>query len=90
LRHFPLGVVQRALKQRERAESPGVFYVHPWELDPAQPRLAAGTLTRVRHYRGLDLTEGRIETLLQQFRFGAIRDWLLGAPALTQPVGGRQ
>jgi polysaccharide deacetylase family protein (PEP-CTERM system associated) len=88
LRHFPLGILQRAFRQRERADAPGVFYVHPWELDPEQPRLAVGTLTRVRHYRGLDQTEGRIDTLLRQFRFGSIRDWVAkSAPAM--PVEAR-
>jgi polysaccharide deacetylase family protein (PEP-CTERM system associated) len=76
LRHFPLGILERAFRQRAHAGSPGVFYVHPWELDPEQPRLAVGTLTRVRHYRGLDHTERRIDTLLRQFRFESIQAWL--------------
>jgi polysaccharide deacetylase family protein (PEP-CTERM system associated) len=49
-----------------------VFYLHPWEIDPEQPRLAAGWLSRFRHYRNLDKTEGRLRTLLSDFRFGTL------------------
>ena len=35
---------------------PVVFYIHPWELDPDQPRLPVSRVTRLRHYRGLDQT----------------------------------
>jgi polysaccharide deacetylase family protein (PEP-CTERM system associated) len=80
LRHFPLGVLQRAFRQRDRAQAPGVFYVHPWELDPEQPRLAVSTLTRVRHYRGLDTTDARINSLLGEFKFQSIRAWLQDRP----------
>lgn len=76
LRHLPLGLLQRAFRQQARGGAPGVFYVHPWELDPDQPRLAVGTLTRVRHYRGLADTAVRISTLLGEFKFSSIRDWL--------------
>ncbi|HUE86403.1 MAG TPA: XrtA system polysaccharide deacetylase [Vicinamibacterales bacterium] len=49
-----------------------VFYIHPWEIDPDQPRLAAGSLGRFRHYRNLDQTESRLRTLLTDFRFGTV------------------
>lgn len=50
-----------------------VFYLHPWEIDPDQPRLTAGLLTRFRHYRNLQETEARLERLLTDFRFGPLR-----------------
>jgi polysaccharide deacetylase family protein (PEP-CTERM system associated) len=53
-----------------------VFYVHPWEVDPEQPRLNASALSRFRHYRNLDQTECRLRRLLTEFRFGTIRDVL--------------
>jgi UDPglucose 6-dehydrogenase len=46
-----------------------VFYLHPWEIDPDQPRLPAGRLGRFRHYRNLHKTEGRLRALLADFRF---------------------
>jgi len=51
---------------------PAVFYLHPWEIDPQQPRLQARALSRFRHYRNLDRTEGRLRRLLQDFRFGPL------------------
>jgi polysaccharide deacetylase family protein (PEP-CTERM system associated) len=49
-----------------------VFYLHPWEIDPDQPRLPAGRLTRLRHYRNIDKTEARLRRLLRDFRFDAV------------------
>ena len=51
---------------------PAVFYLHPWEIDPDQPRLAAGWLGRFRHYRHLEDTENRLRQLLTDFRFDTI------------------
>jgi len=51
---------------------PGVFYIHPWELDPEQPRLPVARLTAIRHYRNLAETEGRMQRLLSEFRFGPV------------------
>jgi polysaccharide deacetylase family protein (PEP-CTERM system associated) len=70
---------------------PAVFYLHPWELDPEQPRLHAGALSRLRHYRNLHLTENRLHQLLRDFRFAPLRamlDAALDSPteALTGAV----
>jgi peptidoglycan/xylan/chitin deacetylase (PgdA/CDA1 family) len=51
---------------------PTVFYLHPWEIDPDQPRLPAWRLSRFRHYRHLADTESRLRRLLADFRFGPI------------------
>lgn len=51
---------------------PAIFYLHPWEIDPGQPRLQASRLSRFRHYRNLDQTEGRLRQLLTDFKFDAI------------------
>lgn len=61
-----MGRVNR-LEQR-----PAVFYLHPWEIDPDQPRLQAGRLSRFRHYRNLEETETRLRALLRDFRFDTI------------------
>ena len=49
-----------------------VFYLHPWEIDPAQPRLPASRLGRFRHYRNLHKTEDRLRRLLSDFRFNTV------------------
>jgi polysaccharide deacetylase family protein (PEP-CTERM system associated) len=56
----------------EHEGRPAVFYLHPWEIDPGQPRLNAGALSRLRHYRNLKLTEQRFRRLLGEFRFGTV------------------
>lgn len=60
----------RRVNRRERR--PVVFYVHPWEIDPDQPRLDAPRLSQLRHYRNLRKTEVRLRRLLAEFRFGTI------------------
>ena len=67
---------------------PAVFYLHPWEIDPGQPRLPAGRLAKVRHYRNLDCTEARLRHLLTDFRFDAVEtlvDGLRGS--MAEPTG---
>jgi polysaccharide deacetylase family protein (PEP-CTERM system associated) len=61
---------------------PFVFYVHPWELDPDQPRLRAGSSTgRFRHYVNLARTERKLEALLRRFRFGTLQQSIVAARA---------
>ena len=57
-----------------REGRPAMFYVHPWELDPAQPRLQVGRLTQMRHYGRLSSTERRLTRLLNEFRFAPVAD----------------
>jgi polysaccharide deacetylase family protein (PEP-CTERM system associated) len=49
-----------------------VFYLHPWEIDPGQPRLKTGLVGRFRHYRNLQHTELRLRQLLADFRFETV------------------
>lgn len=55
-----------------RAGSPVMFYVHPWELDPGQPRLPGSMGTRFRHYIHLASTARKLEWLLDHFSFGTL------------------
>ena len=80
-RLLPYCLVQAALRQCERRGVPGTFYIHPWEIDPDQPRLAVSRLTRLRHYGGLRRTASRLGRLLAEFRFTAIRDGVNGLAA---------
>jgi polysaccharide deacetylase family protein (PEP-CTERM system associated) len=59
---------------------PAIFYLHPWEIDPGQPRLSAGALSRFRHYYHLDETETRLRQLLSDFRFGSMAAMLQAVP----------
>jgi polysaccharide deacetylase family protein (PEP-CTERM system associated) len=62
---------------------PFMFYIHPWELDPGQPRLSAGGWKRIRHYLNLSSTSRKLERILAQFRFGKLSEVLDGYPLLT-------
>jgi polysaccharide deacetylase family protein (PEP-CTERM system associated) len=53
-------------------ERPAIFYLHPWEIDPNQPRLHTSRLSRFRHYRNLDKTEERLRALLRDFSFSTL------------------
>ena len=55
-------------------QQPAIFYLHPWEIDPGQPRLHASRLSRFRHYRNLDKAEPRLKRLMTDFRFGMLKD----------------
>lgn len=53
---------------------PAIFYMHPWEIDPQQPRIAGvGLKTRFRHYVNLHRTEPRLAQLLTDFRWDTVR-----------------
>ena len=77
-RHFLKGVNR---KQNEQF----VFYLHPWEVDPEQPRIKAGLLSRFRHYNNLDKCESRLEKLVSDFQFTTMRD-VLTRLELLDPV----
>ena len=56
-----------------------VFYFHPWEIDPGQPRIAGiDAKTRFRHYVNIGRTEARIAQLLRDFAWGRMDQIFLG------------
>jgi polysaccharide deacetylase family protein (PEP-CTERM system associated) len=81
LRQLPYALIQRAARDAVARRRPGMFYIHPWEVDPDQPRFPVGMLTRVRHYGGLEKTLGHLERLLTEFRFTSVAEWLAGEKA---------
>jgi len=73
-RHFPMWFTEWGISVVNGREGGAVVvYLHPWELDPEQPRLPCGRLTRIRHYRNLNKTEGRLRILLRRHRFSSFR-----------------
>src|SRR5690606_27752186 len=71
-RLFPLALTHHLLgRENRQRQVPFTFYTHPWEFDPAQPRLRAGSAQqRFRHYVNLKRTEVKFEKLLDRFAFG--------------------
>jgi polysaccharide deacetylase family protein (PEP-CTERM system associated) len=93
----PYWLTRLALGHLNRREGvPAMVYLHPWELDVDQPRLAVGALTRLRQYANLGATERRLRHLLAEFRLAPIRDVFvgrrrrrrLGRAARLAPAGG--
>jgi polysaccharide deacetylase family protein (PEP-CTERM system associated) len=72
-RLVPYAPFRMALRQAGARGAPPVFYIHPWEIDPAQPRLAgARTKARWRHYLNLASTEPKLRRLLRDFAWDRI------------------
>jgi polysaccharide deacetylase family protein (PEP-CTERM system associated) len=82
-RLLPYGLSRRALKQAAARGEPGVFYIHPWEMDAEQPRLTLNARTRVRHYGGLGQVPQRLTRLLSEFSFVSIGQWLQSRSGLV-------
>lgn len=79
LRVFPMRYTRMAFDQFENQyRQPLIVYLHPWEVDPNQPRIAGKLRSRFRHYTNLHRTEERLDSLLRDFRFQRFQD-LLGA-----------
>ena len=76
-RILPYAWTRLGIRRVNRSERrPVIFYLHPWEIDPDQPRLRVGLLSRFRHYRNLARTEPRLRRLLSEFRFGPMANVL--------------
>jgi polysaccharide deacetylase family protein (PEP-CTERM system associated) len=75
-RLFPYPILRQLLKRIERAGHPLVMYLHPWELDPDQPKMQGSCLSMFRHYINLHRTEDRLRSLLADFCFTSIREAL--------------
>jgi polysaccharide deacetylase family protein (PEP-CTERM system associated) len=75
-RLLPGAATRAAVAHLERKGRPASLYLHPWELDPGQPRVAASALSRFRHYLNLERTEPRLDDLLRRFRFGSMAEVL--------------
>ena len=73
-RVLPYAFSRWAIRQVNREEGrPAVFYFHPWEIDPGQPRVAGAPLrSRFRHYTNLDKMAGKLSQLVDEFAWGRV------------------
>lgn len=84
-RLFPYRFTRWALRQLNAQQKEFVFYVHPWEVDPEQPRIEdASALSRFRHYLNLDRCAERLGRLLRDFEFDTMRSVLAQRNLLPQ------
>jgi polysaccharide deacetylase family protein (PEP-CTERM system associated) len=84
-RLFPYSLLRKLLRRAERSGQPLVMYLHPWELDPEQPRMDGPLVSQLRHYLNLDKTAHRLASLLNDFAFGPLRDLLSEIQLSAQP-----
>lgn len=86
-RIFPYAVTRKALRYiNETERKPFSFYLHPWEIDPEQPRMEVGFRSRFRHYTNLARCEDRLCMLLKEFDFTSMREVLAGMELLETAV----
>lgn len=76
LRLAPLCAIQRMTKRVLKEGRPVIFYIHPREIDPLQPRLAMNVVRRFKSYVNLATTEAKIKSLLRNFQFTTFRQLL--------------
>jgi polysaccharide deacetylase family protein (PEP-CTERM system associated) len=90
-RLLPAGLMNFAVRQVTGQGHPAVFYFHPWEIDPGQPRVAEAPLrSRVRHYSRLGAMAGKLRTLIATHEWGRMDEVVAHAvstlPTACQPA----
>jgi len=73
LRVIPYWFIKHGVKKINKMNQPAIFYIHPWEFDPKQPRIKE---LKWYHYYNLFNTEKKFKRLLKDFRFTSIKAWL--------------
>lgn len=83
LRFFPQFYFRFAVSRLEKENTSGTFYLHPWEIDEDQPRLAAPVKPRIRQYTGLGRMEPNLVALFRRYSFAPIHEVYAGATTMT-------
>jgi polysaccharide deacetylase family protein (PEP-CTERM system associated) len=76
-RLFPLSLTKKAIRMiSEKEKQFAILYIHPWEIDPDQPRLSGQWRSRIRHYINLGTTLPKLKTCLSEFKFRPLAEFL--------------
>jgi polysaccharide deacetylase family protein (PEP-CTERM system associated) len=75
-RMMPYAMTKALVRSCNKEGRPIVFYIHPWEIDPDQPRIDSPPMKKFRHYINLEKTYGRLDRLLTDFEFTSMRSVL--------------
>ena len=79
LRLLPYKVTAWAIRRlNQKEDQPAMVYLHPWEIDPDQPRLVASWSSRFRQYQNLQTTEKKLTRLLDDFSWAPMSKVLSG------------
>ena len=89
LRIFPYWYTKLGVQRAWKDGLPVVSYIHPWEVDPEQPRLNGRFKSRLRHYTNLNKTEARLRKLIGLAEFTSFRDSGLAHSAPAYQFGDR-
>ena len=81
-RLLPGPLHRAAISRVTRMGRPVAIYLHPWEFDPAQPRIPAPAFKKFRHYVGLSRSLDRLDAMISRWPFGTMREVLEGEGAL--------
>lgn len=73
-RLYPYQLSKFLLNAVNRDNEPFVFYMHPWEVDPSQPRIRTSLKSRFRHYTNLERCETKLRALLRDFKFAPMAE----------------
>ncbi len=77
MRLLPYFVMKMGLRHLNRQQRSGIVYLHPWELDPEQPKIPnIPASTKFRHYLNLHSTAGKLRRLIRNFEFAPVRQVL--------------
>lgn len=87
LRLYPYKITRWGIERASTEGIPIIIYMHPWEIDPAQPRIAKiPRLSRFRHYTNLHKTESRLKKILKDFSFTSFKKrWFEGKSETMLP-----
>jgi polysaccharide deacetylase family protein (PEP-CTERM system associated) len=83
-RLYPYRLSRHLLERVNGDSEPFVFYMHPWEIDPDQPRIRTSLKSRLRHYTNLDRFELKLRALLRDFKFTSMAKVVADYPMATQ------
>ena len=75
-RLYPYALTRSNLRWCESVGRPAVFYIHPWELDPDQPKIRFAWRAWATHYVNLGTTQGKLTRLLREFAFAPLGEVL--------------
>lgn len=73
-RLYPYKFTKWLINKCNKQGRPVIFYLHPWEIDPGQPKINLPIIKRFRHYNNLNKTDGRLEKLLMDFEFAPVKE----------------
>lgn len=76
-RFFPYRLTKRVIEKINKQNNSVVLYIHPWEIDPNQPKIHGDWMSMLKHYLNLDKTEKKLRKLLSEFRLYAFREFII-------------